>query len=121
MDFPIELFAALRLLKLLAAMALAAGSVGAFLPEALADRQRAVYFVAGPGWGLSVALGFVLTWMRGVSLLSMWVLAALVLAIVQIQVLLFAVGIDGRRRAGPASLALGLLIAIVALMVYQPS
>jgi hypothetical protein len=120
LDFPVELLVALRLLKLLSAMTLAAGTVGAFLPEALSDRQRAVYFIAGPGWGLSMALGFVLTWMRGVSLLSGWVLAAMVIAIVQIQVLLFAVGTDGRRRAGPASLALGLLIAIVVLMVYQP-
>lgn len=120
MDFPIELLAALRLLKLLSAMALAAGTVGAFLPEALADRQRAVYFIAGPSWGLSMALGFVLTYLRGLSLLSAWVLIALVLAIVQIQVLLFSVGTDGRRRALPASLALGLLVAIVGLMVYQP-
>ncbi len=120
MDFPVELIAALRLLKILSAMALAAGTIGAFLPEALADRQRAAYVVAGPGWGLSVALGFVLTWVRGISLLSGWVLAAMVLAIVQIQVVLFAVGTDGRRRAGPASLAIGLLIAIVTLMIYQP-
>lgn len=120
MDFPIELLAALRLLKVLSAMALAAGTVGAFLPEGLSDRQRAVYFIAGPGWGLSMALGFLLTWTRGISLLSAWVLAAMVLAVVQIQVLLFAVGTEGRRRWGPASLALGLLIAIVVLMVYQP-
>ena len=120
MDFPVELVVLLRLLKLLAVMALAAGTVGAFLPEPLSDRQRAVYFVAGPAWGLAMALGFVLTWSRGLSLLSTWVLSSLVLAIVQIQVLLFAVGKDGRRTLATGAIAVGLLVLIVALMVYQP-
>lgn len=120
MDASAEIFALLRLLKLVAVMALASGTVGAFLPAALEDRQRAVYFVAGPAWGVAMVLGFVLTWTRGVSLLSTWVLASLVLAIVQIQVLLFAVGKDGRRTIGSASLAIALLVGIVALMVYQP-
>lgn len=120
MEFPVELLEALRLLKILAAMALGAGTVGAFLPASLEDRQRAAYFVAGPGWGLSMALGFVLTWTRGISLLSGWVLASMVLAIFSINVVLFSVGIEGRRNKTTATLALGSLVAIVVLMVYQP-
>lgn len=120
MELPIELLEALRLLKILGAMAFGAGTVGAFLPESLEDRQRAAYFVAGPGWGLSMALGFILTWARGISLLSGWVLASMVLSIFSINVVLFAVGVDGRRNKTTATLALGSLVTIVALMVYQP-
>lgn len=120
MELPLAAIGALRLIKHLAAMALMAGVVGAFLPRALEDRQRAAYFVAGPAWGVAVAVGFFLTWARGISLLSGWVLASLVLAIVDIQVVLFAVGKDGRRTPLTAALAIGTLVAIVALMIYQP-
>lgn len=120
MDFPVELIEALRLLKILAAMGLAAGIVGAFLPASLEDRQRAAYFVAGPSWGMSMACGFILTWVRGISLLSGWVLASMVLSIFLINVVLFAVGVEGRRNKITSGLALGTLVAIVVLMVYQP-
>ena len=120
MLFPLAAISALRLIKHLAAMALMAGVVGAFLPRSLEDRQRAAYFVAGPAWGVAVATGFLLTWARGISLLSGWVLASLVLAIVDLQILLFAVGTEGRRTPTVAALAIGTLVAIVALMIYQP-
>jgi hypothetical protein len=120
MELPAFAITALRLVKHLAAMALMAGVVGAFLPRALEDRRRAAYWVAGPAWGVAVAVGFLLTSVRGTSLLSGWVLAALVLAIVDIQIVLFAVGKDGRNTPTTAALAIGTLVAITALMIYQP-
>jgi hypothetical protein len=120
MVFPLAVLSVLRLIKHLAAMALMAGVVGAFLPRSLEDRQRAAYFVAGPAWGVVVATGFLLTWVRGISLLSGWVLASLVLAIVDLQFVLFAVGTEGRRTPSLAALAIGTLALIVALMIYQP-
>ncbi len=120
MELPLAAISVLRLIKHLAAMALMAGVVGAFLPRALEDRQRAAYFVAGPAWGVAVAVGFLLTFARHVSLLSPWVLSSLVLAIVDIQFVLFAVGKEGRRTPLLATLAIGTLVVIVALMIYQP-
>ena len=117
---PLDTLLALRFFKLAAAMILCAGTIGAFLPRDLEDRRRAAYFVAGPGFGLSWALGLVLAWARGHSPLSPWILGALVLSLVSINVVLWSTGKDGRRSVGAAAVALTTLAATLALMVWQP-
>lgn len=117
---PLDTLLLLRVLKLAAAMALGAGTVGAFLPRDLEDRRRAAYFVAGPGLGASWALGFILAWARGHSPLSAWILGALALSLVSINVVLWATGREGRRTAGAAAVALAALVATLVLMVWQP-
>ena len=56
----------LEIAKLLSVAALFSGTLGAFLPESLADRQRAAYWLAGPGFGATWIAGFVLAWARSV-------------------------------------------------------
>lgn len=118
---PLDTLLVLRFLKLGAAMLLCAGTVGAFLPRDLEDRRRAAYFLAGPGLGLSWALGFVLAWARGHSPLSAWILGAIALSLVSLNVVLWATGRDGRRSGTSAALALGTLAGSLALMVWQPA
>ena len=110
----------LRLLKLLAAALWASGTIGAFLPKDLADRQRAAYFLMGPGFGLSWALGFVLLFARQVSPISTWTIGAMVVSFFSLNVVLWSVGKEGRRGPIGASLAIGCLVGVFALMVLRP-
>lgn len=111
----------LRLLKTTLVVALGAGTVGAFLPTSLADRRRAAYAIAGPAFGGTWLTGFLLAYWTGVSLLSTWVLTSLALSFFSIQVVLYAVGREGRRRPIPAFLAIAALFATIALMTVRPS
>lgn len=106
--------------KLLAVSVLFAGTVGAFLPEALPDRQRAAYTLAGPGFGLTWVLGFVLAWARGISTLSLWIVLAIALSIVSINAVLWATAKDGRRSGTAAALGIVPLVLCVILMVLRP-
>lgn len=110
----------LRLAKWLGVMAVAAGTVGAFLPRALDDRQRAAYLVLGPGFGVSWLAGFGLAHARGISLLEPWLLAAMALSMLSLNAVLYAVGREGRRTPRSGGVALVSLAATVVLMVYQP-
>lgn len=110
----------LRLVKLLGVAALAAGTIGAFLPRDYDDRQRAAYALAGPGFGVSWIAGFLMIWAQGRSLLSLWVLGGIGLSLFSLNVVLWAVGKDGRRGPRAAALAIGTLALTIALMVYRP-
>ena len=110
----------LEIAKLLAVSLLFAGTAGAFLPEALADRQRAAYVLAGPGFGLTWVLGFVLAWARNVSTLSWWIVASIALSLVSVNVVLWATAKDGRRSGTAAVLAIVPLVLCVILMVLRP-
>lgn len=110
----------LEIAKLLAVAGYFAGTVGAFLPERLEDRQRAAYWLAGPCFGLTWALGFVLVWARQQSALSLWVVGAMVLSLFSVNVVLFATAKDGRRSGTTASLAIVPLVLCVVLMVLRP-
>jgi hypothetical protein len=118
---PVYVYPLLRFLKVLAVAACFAGTVGAFLPRELADRRRFAYFIAGPGFGAAWACGFGLAGVTSASLLQWWVLASLALSFFSLQVVLFAVGKDGRRKPAVAALALASLVAVVALMVWRPA
>jgi hypothetical protein len=111
---------ALRFVKLLAVAGLFCGTVGALLPRDLRDRRIFAYALAGPGFGLAWACGFGLAAYEEVPLLSTWILGSLALSFLSLQVVLYAVGKDGRRGAWTASLALAPLVATVALMVWKP-
>ncbi len=110
----------LRFLKLVSVLALAAGTVGVFVPKALDDAARFAYVLAGPGFGATWVLGFVLAYGGDVSLLSTWILIAACCSLVSINVVLFAVGREGRRGTRTALLACGLLAMSLAMMVWKP-
>lgn len=110
----------LHFAKILAVAVLLAGTVGAFLARDLRDRRLFAYALAGPGFGVTWACGFGLAAVLDVSLLSTWILGAMVLSFVSLQVVLFAVGKEGRRSPLVASLAIAPLIGAVALMVWKP-
>jgi hypothetical protein len=110
----------LKFVKVLAVAALFAGTVGALLPRDLSDRRRAAYALAGPGFGVTWACGFGLAAYEEVPILSSWILGAMALSLLSLQVVLYAVGKDGRRTPVTAALALLPLAATVALMVWRP-
>ena len=115
-----DLYAALRFVKVLAVATLFTGSIGSVLARALDDRRRFAYALAGPGFALTWAAGFALAGVTSTSLLSWWILGAMVLSLFSLQVVLFSVGKDGRRNAVTAALILAPLVATVALMVWRP-
>jgi hypothetical protein len=110
----------LKFLKLLAVFATFAGAVGAFVPTTHADRRISALALFAPGLGATWTLGFLLAQMVGVSLLSGWVIGALVLSMASMLLVLFGVARDGRRSLGLALLALAPLVGTVALMVWRP-
>ena len=115
---------ALRALKLLAVAAFAAGSLGATFPMAmpLATRRRLAATLAGPGFGLTWLLGFVLAGLTARSLLSGWILGSLALSLVGLQAVLYAVGKEGRAgpgRAGAFLVAALTFVGCVLLMVTK--
>lgn len=117
----VQLLLLLRTAKLLAVFAYAAGSLGATfpMPIPLATRRRIAATLAGPGFGLTWALGFVLAGLTGRSFLSWWILSALLLSVVGLQGVLFAVGREGRAGRGSFGLVLVTLVATVVVMVYR--
>ena len=115
------LYPLLRFLKVLAVAACFAGTIGAFVPRDLRERRIFGYGIAGPGIGAAWACGFGLAGVTASSLLEWWVLASLALSFFSLQVVLFAVGKDGRRSAWVAALALAPLVTTVGLMVWRPA
>jgi hypothetical protein len=118
---PAYVYPLLRFLKVLSVAAVFAGTIGAFLPTSLRDRRVFGYGLAGPGFGAAWVCGFGLASVTRTSLLEWWVLSSFALSLFSLQVVLFAVGKDGRRRPGVAVLALLPLVATVALMVWRPT
>jgi hypothetical protein len=114
-------YALLRFLKVLSVAACFAGTIGAFLPRELRERRIFAYAIAGPGFGAAWACGFGLAGVTSASFLQWWVMASLALSLFSLQVVLFAVGKDGRRKRSVAALALAPLVATVALMVWRPA
>ena len=110
----------LRLLKVLSVATLFTGTVGAVFARDLADRRRFAYAVAGPGFGLTWACGFGLAAMMEITIASLWIVGAIVLSLFSLQVVLYAVGKEGRRTPVVAVLAIAPLVATAALMVFKP-
>ncbi len=118
---PAYVYPLLRFLKVLSVAACFAGTIGTFLPRELRDRRVFAYAIAGPGFGAAWACGFGLAGVTSASLLQWWVLASIGLSLFSLQVVLFAVGKDGRRKPAVAALALAPLVVTVALMVWRPA
>jgi hypothetical protein len=110
----------LHFAKLLAVTALVTGSVGAVLARDLDDRRRFAFALAAPGFGASWLLGFLLAWTVPFSLMSTWILGALALSFFSLQVVLYAVGKDGRRTPITAALIVVPLVSTIGLMVFKP-
>ncbi|MGH7435179.1 MAG: hypothetical protein ACRENE_05865 [Polyangiaceae bacterium] len=110
----------LHFAKILAVAVLFAGTLGAFVARDLRDRRLFAFALAGPGFGASWACGFGLAAAMEVPLLSTWILGGLVLSFFSLQVVLFAVGKEGRRTPLVATLAIAPLVGTVALMVWKP-
>ncbi|GAB4213604.1 MAG: hypothetical protein OHK0013_37620 [Sandaracinaceae bacterium] len=118
--FPPWSYPLLELGKLLSVVTLWAGTVGVFLTTSFEDRQRAAFWLAGPGFGLSWAFGFALALARNVSTLSPWIVGSIALSLVSINVVLYVAGKEGRRTHTAAALAIVPLVGTMALMVYRP-
>ncbi|MEM9192768.1 MAG: hypothetical protein AAGF12_26575 [Myxococcota bacterium] len=110
----------LRFLKLLAVLAFAAGSVGSVMARDFEDRKRFAHWVAGPGWGLTWIMGFLLVYLQELSFLSLWILAAMAVSMVGINGVMYVAGKEHRRGPGPAMVVIGCLAVTVALMVWRP-
>src|SRR5262245_36183670 len=109
---------ALRFAKLLAVLALASGTIGAFVPKDLEDRQRAAYGLAGPGFVVSWLVGVLVAWVAQTSLLEPWILGSIATSAFSINVVLWSTGKEGRRTPLAAALAVVSLLASLALMVW---
>lgn len=111
----------LKFIKILAVAMLFTGTLGALLARDLGDRQRFAYWLAGPGFGLSWLSGYLLVNVLELPLLTTWVVLSLVLSLFSLQVVLFAVGKEGRRGPFTATLAIVPLVGTVALMLWKPA
>jgi hypothetical protein len=111
----------LRLLKILSVAALFSGTIGAVVARDMRDRRIFAYALAGPGFGLSWVCGFGLASLEELPTFSTWVVTAMVCSLFSLQVVLYAVGKEGRRTPWVAILALAPLVATVAVMVYRPA
>ena len=109
----------LKVLKVLGVAALFTGSIGAVLPRALDDRRRFAYFVAGPGFAVTWIAGFFLAMIQQLQLISWWILTAMLLSLFSIQLVLFSVGVEGRRNGTVAALIVLPLVGCVTAMVLR--
>ncbi len=109
----------LKILKMLGVAALFSGTIGALLPRSLDDRRRAAYLLAGPGFGITWIGGFGIAIVQQLPLVSWWSVTAIVLSLFSIQVVLFSVGVEGRRNGLVAALAITPLVGCVVAMVLR--
>lgn len=114
------LMLSLRYLKLCAAALFVAGVLGTISTDDPRSRKRAAYFMAGPGFGASWLLGFVLTPTTGASYLAAFVLGGMVSSMVALHVALYRAGRDGRGGRASALVGVAALVTTFALMTFRP-
>lgn len=119
-SLPLWAFPLLQTLKLLAVIGLFVGTAGVFMTGEHHAQQRAAFALAGPSFGITWLLGFVLTWARNISALTPWIVGAMLLSIVSINAVLYVAGRPGRANRTTATMALLPLALCVVLMVYRP-
>lgn len=110
----------LRLAKLLAVMLYASGTIGAALPLGLRERRWFAYRLAGPGFGLTWFLGLVWATVVEVSLVSRFILGAMVCSFVSLQAVLYLAGAEGRGGVKSRTLAIVPLVLCFVFMVLRP-
>ena len=109
-----------RYVKLLAVLALAGGTTGAFVPRALSERRWCAYAIAAPGFAVVWGTGLAMALGTGVSPVTPWIAGAAIGSTIAMNVVLWSVARDGRRTwAAAATSVFGLAIAL-ALMVWKP-
>lgn len=114
------LWLALRFTKFVGMLVFSMGIGGALLGSTGAQRQRAAYWLATPGFLLTALAGFGMVKATGASLGTPWISGSLLLSLVALELTVRSVE-PGR----PRSLAHGVgilvaLVAVVALMVWRP-
>jgi small neutral amino acid transporter SnatA (MarC family) len=109
-----------RFLKLVAVLLFGAGLVGAFLPASQVDRQRAVYWLATPGFVLTWLGGYAMTRSTGVSLSAGWVVGGMLLSLLAIHMAAWSVEREDRPRGVPAAVAMLALVLSLYLMIGKP-
>lgn len=110
----------LRILKLLAVVLLATGTLGATLRLPLETRRLFAYRLAGPGFGLTWVVGFVYASILETPLTSSYILASMALSLFSLQVVLYLAGKQERGSALASALAIGPLVLTIVLMVLRP-
>lgn len=110
----------LRLLKLLAVMVYATGTIGAAMPLPLEARRLFAYRLAGPGFGLTWFIGICWTQAVDVSLVSRFILGAMVSSFTSLQAVLYLAGAEGRGGPTSRSLAIVPLVLCFVFMVLRP-
>ncbi len=109
-----------RVVKWVGVLLFAAGVLGGVMARDVEDRRRAVYAAATPGFIVAWVAGWNLLREAGVSMGSAWVSAGLVLSLVTLQAVVWGVERAGRPRVLVTAVALGSLLANVALMTARP-
>lgn len=107
-------------MKLLAVIGLFVGTAGVFFTEEHRRQQHAAFALAGPSFGITWVVGFVLAWARNISALTPWIVGAMLLSILSMNAVLYAAGKPGRVNKTTTALAIGPLILSVVLMVTRP-
>ena len=109
----------LRFAKLVGILAFGMGIGGALFGDA-AQRQRAAYWLATPGFLLTALAGFGLAKASGVSLGAPWISGSLLLSLVALDLTVRSVE-PGRPRSLPRAVGIvTALVAVLALMVWRP-
>jgi hypothetical protein len=110
----------LRFAKLCFAALFVSGVLGTIVTDDVAARKRAAYLLAGPGFGGSWALGFVLTPVTGASYLAPFVLLGMLTSMTALHVALFRAGKAGRGGRTSAWVGALALLTTFALMTFRP-
>lgn len=110
---------ALRWLKWTALLLLGAGTLGGWLASEHDDRQRAVFWLATPGFVLTWVTGYGLARLMGISMGSPWISGSLVASLASLQLLVYAVERPGRSVRVLGGAAALLLVASLGLMTTQ--
>jgi peptidoglycan/LPS O-acetylase OafA/YrhL len=111
----------IRFAKLCFAALFVAGVLGTIHTDDTPGRKRAAYFLAGPGFGGSWALGFVLTPVSGASYLAPFVLGGMLSSMLALHVALYRAGKEGRGGRASAFVGIAALVLTFALMSFRPS
>lgn len=114
------LYRLLLVLKLVSVLAYGGGLVAAFVASAPEERRRAVHKIASPALLAIWVTGYGLASMLGISLMELWLMAALVLSLASQIALVRAVSKDERSRADFWAATVPLVV-VVMLMVFRPT
>ena len=111
----------IRFAKFAGVLAFAGGAIGALVAPDLATRKTLVHRVASPGllavWGFGLLLAFRL----GRPWSELWILGAFATSFVLQGLLTWRAARVEHGGPGPAAVALALLVASLALMIWRPT